>query len=268
MQAGEAAFALGVKDLLLYWLTGNIATEPSSGPYADRWPDDVFSFIGWTSSRLPPVLPSTAIGGQLLSSRASERFSADLPVVMGLNDGSSATLGAGCRRAGDGVISLGTNGVLRIITNDQPREQDCLSRSLFRYPFVDDHWVVGGFELSGGDSLRWLVRALSGTESEEAYVRVLNETATVPAGSEGALFLPYLVVGVAQHRTLRRAQPLFLAPTETTAGVTWCGPFLRACLSVSRTSRPHWRSSAGRWNGSPSRVVDRVTLANDYRRRL
>lgn len=190
----DAAFALGVKDLLLYWLTGEIATEPSSGPYGDRWPAEVFSFIGWATERLPPVLPPTSIAGHLLSARASELgLPAGLPVVMGLNDGASATLGAGCRRAGDGVISLGTNGVLRVVTDRQPATEDCLIRALFRYPFVDDLWVTGGFALSGGDALRWLVEAFTGTGGEQAYRTALDDAARVPPGSDGVLFLPYLI---------------------------------------------------------------------------
>jgi xylulokinase len=190
----EAAFALGVKDLLVYWLTGELATEPSSGPFGEGWPEEAFSAIGWAMDRLPPVLAPTEIGGQIKAELASELgLPLGMPVIMGVNDGASATLGAGCSRVGDAVASLGTNGVLRALIRQKPAASDCLARGLFRYPFVEGLWVTGGFTLSGADALRWLVQALSGQVTDQAYELLLGEATEISPGSEGVIFLPYLI---------------------------------------------------------------------------
>ncbi len=188
----RTAWALGVKDFVLHWLTGSIATEGSSGPYAEAWPVDVIEAAGWHAEQLPDVRPATSVGGVLLAERA-RRFGlpVGLPVVMGLNDGASATLGAGCHRSGDGVVSLGTNGVLRVLCDNRPPASVCLDNALFRYPFVDDLWVTGGFALSGGNSLRWLLE--SAFAADAPYEQLLDEAAGSPAGARGVTFLPYLV---------------------------------------------------------------------------
>lgn len=191
--ARRAALALGVKDYLLYWLTGSVATEPSSGPYGDHWPCAPFQWMGWPEEKLPPVRAATEIGGKLKPDRAIELgLPPGLPVVMGLNDGAAATLGAGAYKPGDGVVSLGTNGVLRVILDRPPSSDDCLRHALFRYPSVGATWVTGGFVLSGGDSLRWLAHVIA-PENDRVYEQLLQEAEMVPSGSEGVTFIPYLV---------------------------------------------------------------------------
>lgn len=192
--ADRSAWALGVKDFALHWLTGTIATEASSGPYGEAWPVDVIEAAGWRAEQLPPILPATAVGGRLRPDRARRLgLPSGLPVVMGLNDGASATLGVGCHRPGDGVVSLGTNGVLRLLVNNSPPAAACLESALFRYPFVDGLWVTGGFGLSGGNSLRWLVESVFPAGGDASYRTLLDEAAASPAGADGVVFLPYLV---------------------------------------------------------------------------
>ena len=190
----QSAWALGVKDFVLHWLTGAIATEASSGPYGDAWPVDVIEAAGWRAEQLPPILPAASVGGHLRPERARELgLPSGLPVVMGLNDGASATLGIGCHRPGDGVVSLGTNGVLRLLLDASPPAAACLESALFRYPFVGGLWVTGGFALSGGNSLRWLVESVFPDGGDDAYRTLLDEAATAPPGADGVVFLPYLV---------------------------------------------------------------------------
>ena len=190
----SAAYAVGVKDYLLLWLTGSLATEPSSGPYGAGWPPKVFGALGWEVERLPPVVASTAVVGRLRADRAAELgLDAGLPVVAGLNDGAAATLGVGADTAGDVVVSLGTNGVLRYLSSDPPGAETCLASSLFRYPLLGELWVGGGFVLSGGSALAWLAGALGSPGAAAPIAELLDEAAASPAGSDGVIFLPYLV---------------------------------------------------------------------------
>ena len=194
--SASARMALGVKDYLVYWLTGRYVTEPSSGPFGPVWREEVFEAVGWDLDRLPPVRSSLEVGGLLNRGRAVElTLPPGLPVVMGLNDGASATLGAGSCRVGDTVVSLGTNGVLRVVVASEPDPQRCLDRSMFRYPFVTSRWITGGFALSGGDSLRWLVHALgaAGEKGGADYETALEDAASVSPGCDGVVFLPYLI---------------------------------------------------------------------------
>jgi sugar (pentulose or hexulose) kinase len=192
--AASASQAVGVKDYLVGWLTGSPATDPSSGPYSASWPAAVFEAIGWDVARLPPVLASTEVAGHLLAERAEQlRLPAGLPVVTGLNDGAAATLGVGAHRPGDAVVSLGTNGVFRLVTSAPISAAACLERSLFRYPIVGDIWACGGFVLSGGSALAWLADAVAAPGRPAEIEVLLGEASEAPAGSDGVVFLPYLV---------------------------------------------------------------------------
>jgi xylulokinase len=192
--ARKAAYAIGVKDYILYWLTGTLATDPSSGPYSTRWPSAVFEAVGWDVSRLPPVLPSTAVAGRLRPELAAQlSLPAELPVVLGINDGAAATLGVGAHRGGDAVVSLGTNGVFRLVSRQPLSAEACLERSLFRYPLIEDLWACGGFVLAGGSALSWLAAAVGAPGYPADLDEILDEAGQAPAGSDGVAFLPYLV---------------------------------------------------------------------------
>lgn len=192
--ARRAAYATGAKEVILAWLTGVIATEPSSGPFASAWPKAVFEHIGWSIERLPHLLRSTDVAGGLRADRAAELgLPAGLPVVMGLNDGGCAMLGSGAVAPGDAAISLGTNGVLRVLVRTRPSSEDCLNHGLFRYPLLEGLWCTGGFVLAGGEALDWLTRAISSRRGRRTYERLLGDAEHVGPGSDGLVFLPYLV---------------------------------------------------------------------------
>jgi xylulokinase len=192
--AEKAAYAIGVKDYVLYWLTGALATDPSSGPYSTRWPQAVFEAINWDVTRLPPVLPSTEVVGRLRPDLSREvGLPPDLPVVLGINDGAAATLGVGAHKAGDAVVSLGTNGVFRLVSTRPISAGVCLERSLFRYPLIEDLWACGGFVLAGGSALSWLAAAVGAPGFPADIEELLEEAGEAPAGSDGVTFLPYLV---------------------------------------------------------------------------
>ena len=143
--------------------------------------------------RAAPTRPRADGGRRAAAGDAGGRLDlpSGLPVVMGLNDGASATLASGCLWSGDGVISLGTNGVLRVVVDERPPTDGCLVMSLFRYPFVESRHVSGGYALLGGDALRWAVEAFA-AGAGDGYELSLREAETVGAASDGVLFLPYL----------------------------------------------------------------------------
>jgi xylulokinase len=64
---------------------------------------------------------------------------------------------------------------------------------------VPDLWLLQGGTVGGGSSLRWLAKELGEPEkvlseqSKESQLKLLDDLAsTVPAGSDGVIFLPYL----------------------------------------------------------------------------
>ncbi len=192
--ARQARYALGIKEYLLHWLTGEFVSEPSSGPGGAAWWAPVFAACDWPLDRLPGVLAAQAIGGQTLPQRVSELdLPSALPVVMGLNDGAAATLSMGALNSEEAVLTLATSGVLRIILPVPLSADVRLAHDLFCWPYVEQRWIAGGQIKSGASALQWFAVTHAADFSDDTLEQLLGEAATSPPGSNGVTFLPYLL---------------------------------------------------------------------------
>ena len=192
--ANQTRYALGVKSYLAGWLTGTYATDPSSEPGESAQWERVCRACGWSLEELPPVKSATDVIGELRQ-EITHQIGLDrpIPVVLGLNDGASATLGNRALQAGDGVITLGTNGVIFLVADGPLPPETRLEKALFCWPYLQDRWIVGGQTKAGACCLQWLYEIMTGSiGSPEEISRFIEETASSP-GSNGALFFPYLM---------------------------------------------------------------------------
>ncbi len=190
--ARKATYALDAKAYLIQWLTGIIATEPSSGPGRETWWEPGFEAMGWPIERLAPVLPSDLTVGPLKPEIAAAfGLKQRVPVVMGLNDGACAVLACGASQPGDVIITLATNGVFRLALDKPLKSDDCLKHALFCYPLVESAWVAGGQTKCGASALQWITQ-LSGASTDDTFEKMLAEAHETAPGSEDVLFLPYL----------------------------------------------------------------------------
>jgi xylulokinase len=183
-------WVMGVKEYVHFWLTGEVASEPTSGPGAMTWPEQVFKTIGLPLQKLPQVYPITHRLGAIRVEVARDiGLPAGLSVYMGLNDGASSTLGAGACDPGHACISLGTNGVARLVLDRPFSAEVGIEIDAFFWPFVPGRWVVGGMTITGGSCLDW-IRNCAGVPEFEV---IDHEAGQVPVGSRGVIFLPYLM---------------------------------------------------------------------------
>lgn len=189
----RARYALNIKDFLVNWLTGTYVTEPSSGPAKYDWWSPVFEACGWSLDRLAKVMPSTTVVGPLLP-LITKTFglSKAIPVVIGLNDGGSATVAGGIRQAGENMITVGTNGAARVLLDHPVEGDELLASSLFCWPYLEGQWVVGGVSQCGAAALEWFVRVTAGQVTEEMVEAALAAAAASPIGSSGVVFQPFL----------------------------------------------------------------------------
>ena len=193
--AEEAAYALGVKAYLVHWLTSRYATDPSSEPGRSGIWEQVCGACGWSPDRLAPVLPAGEIVGEARAELASELgLRVPVPVILGLNDGASATLGCGALKPGEGAITLATNAVFFLVAGRAVPAQSRLDRAVFCWPYLGETYIAGGQTKTGAASLRWFLSLLSGeNEAKPDFDEVLRECAGRPPGSRGVTFLPYLL---------------------------------------------------------------------------
>ena len=186
------------KDYINLKLTGNVATEPSDASstwlfdvQVQDWAKDVYEFCGLRKSQMPPIVSSSSIVGHLSKRAAAEvGLKAGIPVVAGSADLPAQALGQGVISSDISLIVVGTGGQIFIPTHSPIIDKD--NRYYLFNHNQHDTWYVQAAILAGGLALRWLRNILGLTDSKNAYETLSQMAATIPAGSEGLIFLPYL----------------------------------------------------------------------------
>ncbi|HET8601412.1 MAG TPA: gluconokinase [Segeticoccus sp.] len=189
---------VGLKDYVLWSLTGVLATELSSASGtglldldAGDWSPFAADLAGVELGQLPTVLDTTAALSLRRGVAAAVGLPAGLPVVTGAADGPLGNLGTGAIDPGTIGISVGTSGAARMVV---PRPQLDTAGRLFCYALTTDAWVTGGAVSNGGVVLRWAGQVFGrGEGTVLSDEDLLAGAAEVPAGSEGLVMLPYLL---------------------------------------------------------------------------
>jgi xylulokinase len=98
-------------------------------------------------------------------------------------------LASGAIEEGPVILVVGTGGTLFTTVDSVVVDKEL---RMHTYPHcVPDKWHLLGAILAGGFTFKWFRNVLSPKEPY-SYNEMTQEAATVPPGSEGALFLPYL----------------------------------------------------------------------------
>jgi gluconokinase len=195
-----ARWWIGLKDYLIYRLTGTLATELSSASgtglleMATRaWSPGALAVCGVPAERLPEILSPTTV--LELAPAASEEVGlpAGTPVVVGAGDGPLGNLGTGAITPGVAGLTLGTSGALRLAF-DRPRLG--AGRALYCYALTESLWVSGGSISNGGGVIPWAGRALAPdlvAAGDDPDAAVLELAAQAPPGADGLAMVPYLI---------------------------------------------------------------------------
>jgi gluconokinase len=189
----RARWWVGLKDYVLYRLTGRLVAELSSASATGlleiasrQWSPMAAGLAGVRLAQLPPIVPTTTVLPLDPAVAATVGLPAGTPVVAGAADGPLGNLGTGAVHPGVAGLSLGTSGALRAVVRE-PAVDD--AGRLFCYALTDTDWVVGGAVSNGGIVVRWAGEIFGA--ASEAETLALAE-ATVPGG-DGLVMLPYLL---------------------------------------------------------------------------
>lgn len=111
--------------------------------------------------------------------------------IIGASDGCCANLGSHTTGPGMAALTIGTSGAVRITS---PKPVYNFEGMTFNYLLNEKTFVCGGAVNNGGITINWLLQNFLQKEKLLAadYNELFNAIATVPAGSNGLLFLPYL----------------------------------------------------------------------------
>ena len=201
----QASRFVSIKEYLLFrmfgvWVVDDTlaSTQGWYDIHRMAWDSELMEGLaGLTAQRLSDVVPCTHVlrgmtgeWGRRLGLRV------DTPVVVGSGDGIMANLGCGVFDRTLFSSTIGTSGAVRT-TVDAPLTS--ADGGTWCYAFLKDRWVSGGAINNGGIALSWFRREFGGQFREDAadgerLVATMDRLAqAVPAGSEGLLFLPYLL---------------------------------------------------------------------------
>ncbi|MGC1452490.1 MAG: xylulokinase [Candidatus Sulfotelmatobacter sp.] len=189
------------KDYVRFRLTGERAIDvaDASGTLLldvanRRWSAEVLSKAGIDQQLLPALFESSQVCGKVSASGAEATgLRAGTPVVAGAGDQAAGAVGMGIARAGAVSATIGTSGVVFAAT-DRPA-LDPLGRLHTFCHAIPGRWHVMGVTQAAGLSLRWFRDRLGvpGKDGRDPYDILAEEASAVPAGSEGAFWVPYLM---------------------------------------------------------------------------
>jgi len=183
------------KDYVRYRLTGDYATDLSdaSGTLLldvknRQWSTEVLKALEIPLAWMPKVYEGTAVTGSVSAlAAAATGLKAGTPVVGGGGDQAAQAVGVGAVESGIIALTLGTSGVI-FASTDKPFIEAEGRMHAFCHA-MPNRWHMMGVMLSAAGSLRWYRDTIA---PQIDFDTLVNAAATVPVGSEGLLFLPYL----------------------------------------------------------------------------
>ncbi|MGQ9473099.1 MAG: xylulokinase [Candidatus Caldatribacteriaceae bacterium] len=194
----KTAVFLPAKDFLNHRLTKSFYTDFSeaSGTFLfswknKDWDEDLLDFLGVDGRKLPSLVSSSQVVGQLKD---------DVARILGLPSGTPVICGAGdmlCLLLGGGMTEYGrscdVSGTAADVSICTPFP--LLTSRLMNLHHAIEGWISFGILDSGWWSIRWLREAFYAFPEVglQPYSFIDEEAQKVSPGSDGLLFFPYLM---------------------------------------------------------------------------
>lgn len=182
-----------IKEFLWHQLTGEFEVDYSiataTGLFNEskrQWSKRAMDYAGVRPDQLSTPVPTTHLRPYEPRPETKKTgLHEGVSLLIGASDGCLANLGAGAIKRGTATLTIGTSGAIRQTVRKPLRDAQI---RLFCYYLDEGYYVVGGPTNNGGNVLEWVSEKLTQQDTKT----VLDEAATIPPGSDGLLFLPYL----------------------------------------------------------------------------
>ncbi len=249
----KCAHILLPKDYIRLMLTGEYATEVSDASGMQLldirnrcWSDEVLEKLNIDRALLGDMYESEDVTGKLTAEVAElTGLSTDCVVVGGAGDQAAAAIGNGIVEEGMLSDTIGTSGVI-FATTDAPLI-DAGGRVHTFCHAVRGKWHIMSVTQGAGLSLQWFrnnfcdtEKAIAAEKGTDVYNVMVDEAKEVAPGSDGVVFLPYLM-GERSPILDPNAKGVFFGVTNATTRATMLRAVLegitfsqRDCLSVIR----------------------------------
>lgn len=191
----KAKHVLLPKDYVRYRLTGEFALDKADGSGTvlfdlrlRDWSNEVLSALEIPRGWMPETFEGPEFTGPISEEAAAlTGLKAGTPVAAGGGDQAAQAVGVGAVEPGIVGLTVGTSGVVFATTPSALVEPEGRLHAFCHA--VPGMWHFMGVMLSAAGSLQWYRDAIAPNFS---FDDLLKEAASIPAGSEGLQFLPYL----------------------------------------------------------------------------
>ena len=209
------------KDWLRWRLTATAVSDMSDAAgtlWLDvgrrAWSPQLLQAGGMTLAQMPAVVEGSDVSGHLQRDAAiALGLPEGLPVAGGGGDNAASAVGIGATQPGQGFLSLGTSGVLFVVT-DRHRPNPASAVHAFCHA-LPGRWHQMSVMLSAASCLQWITR-LTGSASESALLERV-EALTDAERDRAPLFLPYLSGERTPHNDSHAAGAFFGMDNDTDA---------------------------------------------------
>lgn len=184
------------KDYIRFKLTGEYASDVSDASgtlffdVANRcWSPEMLALLGLTEDVLPKCYESFEVTGKITQEAAElTNLIAGISVIGGGGDQACGAIGTGIVSTGMVSVALGTSGVVFACQDEFTVDAE---NSLHAFCHANGKWHVMGVMLAAASCLKWWAEVCQLEGSSIASL--LEEAEKVAPGSEGLIFLPYLM---------------------------------------------------------------------------
>lgn len=201
---GKVSKVLLPKDYIRFKLTGYVATDVSDASATllfdvkrRKWSEEIISTLGFKPDSFPEIYESTDVTGEV-SKEASRQIHLPSETKVIAGGGDSPVGAVGCGMITPGTLSSNIGSAGQIFTVLDEMKVDPKFRVHTFCHAVSGKWYLQGAMLSAGLSLKWFVETLGiadalGLGTADPYELISQEAGLVEAGSEGLIFMPYLM---------------------------------------------------------------------------
>ncbi|MES2279038.1 MAG: gluconokinase [Bacteroidota bacterium] len=190
---------ISIKEYIWHQLFGIFQVDysiASGAGYFDiiklNWSDEICRFAGINAVQLSEAVNTTYYRSDLNPDVAALlTIPTNTKFVIGGSDGCCANLGSLAIAPGTAALTIGTSGAVRVAGNKPIYN---FASMTFNYLLNAKTFISGGAVNNGGIALNWLLSNfldISGISSRD-YDDLFDKVDSIPAGSDGLIFLPYL----------------------------------------------------------------------------
>lgn len=177
---------ISLKEYIWHHLTGEYVIDSSMASGTGLmnieclcWNDKILDFAGISREKLSTLVSPTHSAKSIFN---------NYTLIIGGGDGALANLGTGAMKKGRMSLTIGTSGAVRLPIDkpfiDAKMRTQC-------YHLVDNQYLTLGAVNNGAIILQWLKEAILRTN--ESFDELITQAQNAPAGSNGLIFVPYLL---------------------------------------------------------------------------